>query len=243
MAKNNTVKIVAIIALVFIVYFLTSAETSEGNTISATGNSEIKVDPDLVTLYLTIETRNSSAEIAKDENSEITQNVLTSLENIQVPNDEIQTLNYNIYPEYDWSKDRQEMIGYIATNTILIENEDFDNIGKIIDAAVDNGALVNSINFALSNDKLNEYKAQALEKASQDSKTKAQAIASGLDKKLGKLVSVSTSDYDYMPYPLYERADTVSSDEGFAQAKEAAVNINPTELEVRATVSATYKIA
>ena len=101
--------------------------------------------------------------------------------------------------------------------------------------------MLSYINFELSTQKQNEYKAQALEMAGQDARTKAQAIASGLDKRLGKLVSVSTSDFSYQPWNIYSaRADYSSGD--VAEAKLAATNIQPGSQEVNARINVVYKI-
>ncbi|HJX49985.1 MAG TPA: SIMPL domain-containing protein, partial [Candidatus Nanoarchaeia archaeon] len=50
-----------------------------GNTITSQGNSEIKVTPDLVTVYFTVDTDGITAKEAKDENAEIVDNLLTAL--------------------------------------------------------------------------------------------------------------------------------------------------------------------
>jgi len=246
MAQNNNLITIGIVALAIVlcVYFITTNnnQTTNENIISATGTSTINVEPDTVSLYINIETRDSSADVAKNQNSDITSNVKQALSSIGIQSKEIQTLNYNIYPEYDWSDETQNIKGYVATNTILVKTKDFDKSGSIIDAAVDNGALIGSINFELSQEKLNEYKTQVITLASQDAKSKAEALASGVDKNLGELVSISTSDYDYTPYPLYVREETTGS---FAanDAKEAATDITPRDLEVRSTVSVNYKIS
>ncbi len=112
--------------------------------------------------------------------------------------------------------------------------------GEVIDAGVDKGAKVSYINFELSIAEQNKYKAQALELATQDAKTKAEAIASGLGKKLGKVVSVSSSDWGYSPWSLY-RADVMT--ESAEEAKSAVTDIQPGEQSVTASVSVVYKIS
>jgi hypothetical protein len=206
-------------------------------TISATGNAQISVMPDKAIVYLQIQTRNESADSAKNMNSEVSQKALDALKAIGIQSSDIETENYNINPEYDWSDGKQTLLGYVASNTLKVSSTDFNNVGKIVDAAVDAGALVSYINFDLSNAKQNEYKAQVLANASQDAKAKAEAIANGLGKKLGGLVSVSGSDYNYMPYPLYSRAEASGVD-----LKQVTTNISPQKLEVSGTVSVTYSI-
>ena len=120
---------------------------------------------------------------------------------------------------------------------LTLDNWKFDNAGKMVDAVVDSGALVSYINFELSLEKQNEYKKTVLADAARDAKSKAEALASGFGKRVGKLVSVSSSDYNYAPYRLYAMAEGIAAD-----AKQAATNLPSKTLEVTATVSARYEI-
>lgn len=201
-------------------------------TVDTTGTAKITVPPDQVMVYLAIETTADTAEQAKNDNAEITNNVLNSLRGIV---EDVETENYNIYPNYEYIGRDRKLNGYKASNYIKVTTKEFNLAGKIIDAAVSAGALVNRISFELSTEKNNEYKTQALAEATKDAKTKAEAIAQGLGQKLGSLVSVSTSDYNYQPYPMFAMA------EGGA-TKEVPTDIQPQNLEVYATVKAIYKI-
>lgn len=247
--QTNTTSII-IVALIVIgvlgAIYLTNGRlgqtTDYGNTISATGNSQMSVDPDTVIVYLNIETKNVSADRAKDANTEITNDVLDALEDLGIDKKDIQTQNYQIYPEYDWATNTQELKGYVVTNSIKVILKDFSLVGNVVDESVDNGALVNYISFELSNAKMNEYKTDAISDASKDAKSKAEAIAAGVDKQLGKLVSVSASDYSYQPYYFYERMSDSVGGVAVSEAKDAAANINPSQLEVSASVTIVYKI-
>ncbi len=212
--KGNTILTgIAIIGLVIAVLVLafrpsiTNTTTPGGtvpgerNTISATGTAETKVMPDEASVYLSIETLKDTADASKNENSLISDRVMSSLNEIGIRDKEIETLNYNIYPEYDWSNNQQKLKGYKATNSLKIKTKDFDLLGKIIDAGVNAGAnRVESIQFELSTEREASAKKDALESASRDAKEKAEAIASGLNIRLGKIVSVSAQDYYYQQY-------------------------------------------
>jgi len=243
MAKLNlTAIIVTVIVIVGVLtgVFLLIGQTSVGekNTVSATGTAQMTVPPDEAVVYLLVEARDASADNAKNKNARISDDVLTALIKVGVERKDIETENFNIYPEYDWSNEKQTLKGYVASNTMKVTVKDFNNVGKIVDAAVDSGALVNYINFELSLAKQNDYKVSVLANASQDARRKAEAITSGLGKKLGDLVSVQSSDYGYMPYPLYARAESA----GAAEVKSVATNIQPKNLEITATVTASFEI-
>lgn len=237
-----TLIIAATILIVAIIGYLAFTQVIPNtNTIQANGIAEIKAMPDIVAIYLNIETNGTTAAEAKDKNAQIEDAVMTELVKLGLERKDIATQNYNIYEDYTWTDEGRQFLGYKATHTLRIELKSgkTDLAGDVIDSGVDAGATVNYINFELSLEKQNEYKAQALTQATQDARIKAAAIAVGLDKKLGKLVSVSTMDFGYSPWMLYEGGMRATASE----AKQAVTSIQPGEQTISASVSVTYKIA
>ncbi|MGB9708262.1 MAG: SIMPL domain-containing protein [Candidatus Pacearchaeota archaeon] len=234
--------VIAVLVIAGIATLLILQGRAPANTVSVQGNALLKADPDLVTVYFRAETNASTAQEAKDKNAEIVNKAAGALTKIGITSEKIQTMDFNIYPEYDWIDGKQVFRGYKAVHSFKIELEtaQIDKVGGVIDAGVDSGALIDYINFELSTTKQNEYKAEALRQASQDAKTKAEAMVSGLGKQLGKLVSVSDMSFDYYPWPIYRNIDMMGS---ATEAKEAVTNITPSEKEIRAQVSVVYQIA
>lgn len=237
----QTLNLTAIIIVILIIVstfvgFYIYQSGNEKATVTATGNYQTKVAPDQALVYLLIQTKAKSAEEAKNENARISDNVLNALIKVGAERKDIETENYNIYPEYNWTSGEQKIIGYTASNNIKVTTKDFKNVGKIIDATVDDGALVSYINFELSPDKNNEYKATVMASASLDAKNKAESVANGLGKGIGKIISISTSDYYYQPYPFYR------AEEAGVDAKTVATSIQPKSLDISATVTVTYEI-
>ena len=179
MKKISSHIIIAVLIIIILLgtFYFYNKDTQ---TVEVIGNAQLSVLPDQALVYLQIETKDKSAEEAKNKNALITDKVISSLTNIGIEQKNIQTENYNIYPEYDYEKGR-EITGYTASNYIKVITKDFNNVGKIIDASVNSGALISYINFELSTEKSNEYKKLVLAEASKDSKEKAQAIADGLE--------------------------------------------------------------
>ena len=237
--KDSKIKLIAIIGIIMLGICLIGYyiyQNVGGATVSATGNAEMTVDPDKAVIYVLIQTEDDSAENAKNENAEIYDEVLTALIKVGIEMKDIETQNYNINPIYNWTGGTREIIGYRVSNNMEVSTDDFNNVGKIVDASVDNGALVSYINFELSTEKTNEYKAMVLAEASQDARKKAESVASGLGKKVGGLVSVTTSDYNYYPYRLYEAGEAKED------VQTVATNIQPQNLDISASVTATFRI-
>lgn len=235
-----TLAVVVVVLLVVGIPIYILMQKVSGQTISSSGQATIKAMPDEVGIYVRIETRNKSAQIAKDENAEISDAVLTELIKLGLERSQISTQSYNEYPEYNWDNGKQEIIGYVTNNQlkVLLKNNQVDKAGSVVDEAVNNGGLIDYISYELSDVKQSEYKKQALEAAASDAKEKAEATAAGLGKRIGKLVSVSGNDFGYNPWPIYARGEMATT----ADAKQAATNILPSEQEVTASVSAVFRI-
>ena len=210
------------------------------NTVTGNGEAIVKTVPDLVGVYFNVETKGATSEEATSKNSVIVDDLITSLVKEGFERKDIQTLSFNVYPDYSWINNNQKLNGYRATHQIRVElsTSDSGKIGDVIDASVGAGAGISYINFELSQVKQNEYKAEALKLAAEDAKIKASAIAEGLNKKLGNLVSTSSNNFNYNPWNLY----TASSDSGIAEAKRATTNIQPGEQEISASVTAIFKL-
>jgi len=240
--KITLIIVAAVLLLVFGGgYALFLAGNTDTNTISVDGVSNIKATPDLVSVYFNAQTTGNTSKEANDNNAKMVDEIITALVKQGFERKDIQTESFNIYEDFQWIYNKQISKGYIATHQLKVElsTNEASKIGDVIDAGVDAGALLNYINFELSTAKQNEYKAQALKEASEDAKLKAESIASGLGKTMGDLVSVSTSNFDYYPWPIYASSG-VSED--VAMAKQATTNIQPSDQEINAQVSAVFKI-
>jgi len=242
---ENSIKITLIIVGTVILLALIGVysffQLTPTQTISVNGEATIKAIPDLVTVYFNVETNSTTAQDAKDRNSEIVDNIINSLIKIGLNRDEIVTENFNVYPWIEWADGRQESKGYKAVHGLKVEisTDKTEKIGQIIDAGVDNGALISYINFELSQEKQNKYKAEALRKAAEDAKIKAESIALGLGRRVGRVYSISSSEFDYYPWGIYAMAEQFS----VAEAKQATTDIQPGEKDISARLSVVYKLA
>jgi len=236
--------VLGVVILALIGYSLiNSLNPYSKNSVSVSGQSTIDVTPDLITIYFNVQTKGETSKIAEDENSEITNNLISNILANGFVREDIKTQNYNIYPEYNWENGERELIGYIATHSLKIEfsTDNTEKIGDVIDAGTNAGAGISYINFELSETLQQQYKSQAIELAAQDARLKAEAIATGFNKKVGKLVSVSMSEFGYSPWNLYSSRG-LGVEEDSAEAKTITADIQPSEQEVSAYVNAVYKL-
>jgi hypothetical protein len=239
--KITLIIVASVFALALVGGLIYWNSANPSNTLTVNGESNIKAMPDLVSVYFNVETHGANAVDAKNNNSEVVDKVITNLVKLGLERKDIVTENFNIYEDYVWENNMQKSTGYKAMHSIKVQlySSKIDKVGGVIDAGVDGGAMISYINFELSQDKENEYKAEALKAASEDARIKAESMASGLGKKVVDVASISNSQFNYYPWRVY---DNVAMASGGMEAKAATTNIQPGEKDVNAQVSVVFKI-
>ncbi|MEK6819789.1 MAG: SIMPL domain-containing protein, partial [Nanoarchaeota archaeon] len=195
----------------------------------------------LVVVYFNIQTQGKTSIEASDENSEIYEKMKNFLIIAGISEDEIQTDSISVYPEYDWSSGSQKLKGYIATHSVKVEImiDDKERISDVLDAGINAGSGISYINYELTDENQNKYKVESIKMATEDAKIKAEALAVGSGSKLGKLVSVSTSDFGYSPWIAYSTgAETFTKEDSVRVESQ----ITPSTQEISSMVTAVFKI-
>ena len=138
--------IFVILVFAFINYF------AYAKTISSTGTATIKVLPDFVSVYFSIDTKGATADEASDKNAEIVSKMKSALLAVGINEDEIKTQGFSVYPNYDYSGSSQRFIGYSASHSLKVEIsiDEKDKIGSVIDSGVGAGAGISYINYELN---------------------------------------------------------------------------------------------
>jgi uncharacterized protein YggE len=167
--------------------------------IAVTGRGEIKVSPDRATIQVSVQTRAATAAAAAAENASKQQGVLAALRKLGLGNDQLSTINYNVYPEQRYEQGKEPVIvGYNVTNTILVDVRKLDQVGPVIDAALANGAnMITSLQFYASNTEAARRTAiaTAIDKARADAEAAARAARGSL----GTLLEINIGAYSPQP--------------------------------------------
>jgi uncharacterized protein YggE len=153
----------------------------------------------------------------------------------------VQTTQNSLYPNQDYRDGKATITGYQANYTITIKVRGVDEIknklGSIISGVTDNGA--NQINgVALSIDKPDQLKQEAQEKAIENAKQKAKALADAAGLKLGRVVSIS--DNGSSGYPVPYAADLAYGAGG--AEKSYAPSIEPWSQDVTANMTVVFEL-
>ncbi len=255
MKKANPYVIVGMILVVIVVLgligmntlkSLIDSTTGEGiPKISASGNSELSIMPDEAIVRIKVETKEKTAKQAQDKNSEIMTKVQSALKRAGVDSDQIETDQFNLHQWTEWEPITRKSVtkGYRLYHTIKVTTDDLEKVGEFITVAVDAGADgIENVQFDLSDEKKAEVKKEALQQASQNAKSKAQAVADGLGVRLGDILAIQESSFNYGPVfarGIAEMAVKAGGDDDMAPPAP----VQPEQLTIRASVSVSYKIA
>jgi uncharacterized protein YggE len=167
--------------------------------IAVTGRGEVKVSPDRATIQVSVQTRATTAAAAAAENATRQQSVIAALRALGLENDQLSTINYNVYPEQRYEQGKEPVIvAYNVTNTILVDVRRLSQVGPVIDAALSHGAnMIASLQFYASNTETARRSAiaRAIEKARAD----ADAAARAAHGSLGSLLEINIGAYSPPP--------------------------------------------
>lgn len=192
-----------------------------------TGHGEVKVAPDRATIQIAVQTQAATASEAAAENATKQQAVLAALRSLGLSNDQLSTVNYQVYPEQRYEQGKDPVItGYNVTNTVVADIRRLDQVGKVIDAALSHGAnLISSLQFYSSS--AEAARRTAIANAIVAARADAEAAARAADGTLGGLLEINVVAFS-PPVPMMARQSIMASD--------AQTPINPGEETVSVNV-------
>jgi uncharacterized protein len=205
-------------------------------TLNVNGTGTTYLTPDIAYIYIGVHTEGPTASEAVDANKVQTNAVLDALKNAGVDEKDLRTTNFSIWPSQQYAPDGS-VTGtiYMVDNTVYVTVRDLDGLGSLLDDVIAAGAnSINSIQFDVADKTAAVTEARA--KAVQDAELQAQELAAAAGVTLGEIQNISS--YDSSPYPMAEG----KGGGGGAMAADTAVAIQPGQLTITVSVSATYGI-
>lgn len=224
-------------------------------TLSTSGTATTMAQPDKVSVTVGIETNGTTAQEASTSNANLTADVLAALKALGIPEAQISTSGYQVYPVYapydpvnvckvmegypippECYVNGNTITGYKASNSLTVTLDVAGNIdgGKVIDTAIAAGANnVNGVYFFMSSDKQEEVRDGLIAKAIENAKHRADVAATAAGMEVSGVQSINLNDV-YFPY--------------FSKAFDASLSGAPTQLqpgqqEVTMTVSVVYTLS
>lgn len=193
----------------------------EPTVISADGSATVSRAPDQAEVSMGVQAVGKTTTEAIDALNTAMDRVIKAVKDTQLTGLVVQTQNVSLYPEYERQADGRQshepkIIGYRASNTIRVTTSDVTNVGRVLDKGVVAGAnQVYGISFTRKDDA--EARREALVKASENAKSKAEAIAGALGYRIVRVQRAQTGSVAVQPmYKSFSRG--MAADSAFAPA-------------------------
>jgi len=193
-----------------------SHTTNVNSTVYTTGSAITRLAPDRVVISVGAETTDKTANDALSLNSGLMNNITSELRNHGLRPNETRTSSFNIFPLYNYTESgtRLNVSGFTVTNTVQIESSNLNNVSQWIDTAVASGAnSINSIDFSVSEKRLEDTRSKLITDAIDNAKQKAEAAASAVQLKVIGVKSIivdgATTVPPLPPQPFF-REDAVA---------------------------------
>ena len=163
-----------------------------GTRLDVMATGEVSRVPDIARITAGVVTTAPTASAALEQNARQMSSVRQALRNAGIADRDIQTSSINLYPDYrqDERGTNPQIIGYRASNEVMVRFRDIKATGKILDALVAQGA--NQINGPmLTIDKPEQAMDEARVAALATARARAELYARAAGKKVGRILSIS----------------------------------------------------
>lgn len=219
------------------------------NTITVSGEGEVFAVPDTATFSVTVQEEAKEVKDAQDVATGKSNEIVAYLKSQGIDEKDIQTTDYNVYPQYDYVNTvctngycppgKQTLRGFQVSQTLTVKVRDTKKAGDLLSGVGSRGASsVSGLSFTIDDQKALE--AEARGKAIDDARGKAEALAHQLGVSLVRIVGFSENGN----YPIYyAKAEmSMAADGRGGEAVPPSPEIPVGENKIVSNVSVTYEI-
>ncbi len=205
------------------------------DTISISGEGKVTAKPTLALVQFGVVSQASTPLKAQTDNTSKMNEVHRAMKELGIKEEDLATSGYSLFPGYDYSQNPPKIVNYSVSQQLSIKIRDFSKVGTVLERGVALGInQVNSVQFTI--DDPSQLREQAREKALEDAKKKANALAKVLGVEMVRVVSFTENTGGGGPImPMYD------SMMGRAEAAPAP-SIEPGTQDVQMFVTVTYEI-
>jgi uncharacterized protein len=210
--------------------------------LSVGGRGEISVRPDRATVVLGAVAQAEQASDAQRQVNVIMQRAFQQIRTLEIPEEQISTVGLTLEPVYSRPAPRGDqhheprIVGFRARNSIRIQIEDLALIGRALDLGIAAGANeLQGVHFELRDDR--RARQEALRRAVQDARLKAEAIAEAMGVRLDMVLEIAEADVGFRPpEPVFEAAS-------MRMAMDAGTPVQPGQVRIEGRVVVRYRIS
>ncbi len=240
--KKKTLVFLSLLTLAaFISGCVAVPPSSEGvakRTLDVSGSGTVELSPDIARVNVGVRSQSPDIAEALEENNANAEAIIQSLTDLGVERNDIQTRNFNIYPQQNRQPgpegEIEESETFAVENTVSVTVRDLDSLGEILSAVVREGAnTIHGVSFDVEDREAAVEEARGL--AIEDAQAQAEAIAEAAGVDLGPIHSININGRSSSPAP---RAFEMEQ----AMGGGGNVPIEGGQLTIRITANLTFEI-
>ena len=222
------------------------------NIINVTGKGEVVAVPDVASVTFNVQEEAKEVADAQKKVTEKMNAIIAALKKLDIVEKDIKTVNYNVYPKYDYTREtfvcpagsycppipgKQVLTGYEVMHGVEVKIRKISDAGAILTKL---GTLkvsnLSGVSFSIDDEET--LKAEARREAIDDAKEKARKLASDLGVRLVRVVSFSESG----DYPIYYAREMAMGKGGDMVAAAPVPEIPTGENKIISNVNISYEI-
>lgn len=206
------------------------------DSMSVDGEGKVIGVPDVAVVDLGVMTEGKEVLSAQTDNAKKMNNMINKLKGFGMEAKDIQTVNYSISPQYDWTNGKQLLRGYQVSQNLRVKIRDLTKISAVLQVAGEVGVnQISGVTFSI--DDPDALRQQAREKAIADANRKAVYLSKATGMKLSKVISVNEYTPE-TPYAFKSYAEGL----GGGSVAAPAPQVESGSLEVKINLNVTYEI-
>jgi uncharacterized protein len=206
-------------------------------TVSVSGHGSVNVPPDTASVSIGVDVIKPTLGEAQEQATSQATAIIEALQAAGIAEEDIQTdyFSVNILRDYSENADPTLITGFEIVNQLRVTVRDTDQLGELLDAAVNAGAnSIYGVTFYV--DDQTEASSDARVEAVEDARTKAEELASAAGMTLGPVVAISEGTSPLLS-PVYDMARG-----GGMGAGQAATPVEPGSTTVAVDVIMTFEL-
>ena len=216
-------------------------------TISTSGEADVKVVPDEVTLTLGVETSDKDLETAKSQNDARVKKILAAARDAGVDPRHMKTDYLNLEPRYESRNNERIFLGYWVRKTLTITLKDVSKFEDVLGRSLAAGAnYIHGVEFRTT--ELRKHRDRARSLAIQAAREKAVALAGELGQKIGRPQAIQEGGSGWYSgygswwgsHGNYGSQNVVQNAGGSSSSEDGPLALG--QVSVRASVSVTFEL-
>jgi uncharacterized protein YggE len=169
--------------------------TSPVSSIRVTSDATVTAKPDRALVDVGVLTQEKQSQNASSQNAKQLDTVVVALHKLLGAEADVKTINYALNPDYQYRPlgGKSAVSSYTALNVVRVTVDELEKVGAVIDAATQAGANhVESVRYTVRVQQV--LHSQAVREAALKARASADALASALNLKIVRIVSVEEGD-------------------------------------------------